>query len=86
MTMNSPESMLELYRVANGKKLGGVENQSVWTAELMREVGLKCIGFNGVGLFSISLSFHYHVHLMKLSVCSFFKKERIVLIGGGNST
>lgn len=48
MTMNSPESMLELYRLANSPANKKVENQGVYTAELMREVGLKCIGFNGV--------------------------------------
>ncbi|KAH0343553.1 hypothetical protein KCU81_g5188, partial [Aureobasidium melanogenum] len=42
MTMNSPDSLVELFHVA------APENDSVQTAELMREVGLKCIGFNGV--------------------------------------
>ncbi|KAF2165365.1 hypothetical protein M409DRAFT_67222 [Zasmidium cellare ATCC 36951] len=46
MTMNSPESMLELYRLAI--KGGADQERGVYTAELMREVGLKCIGFNGV--------------------------------------
>ena len=46
MTMNSPGSLTELYNLAtDGSK---DKNQSVRTAELMREVGLKCIGFNGV--------------------------------------
>ena len=45
MTMNSPESMNLLYQVATDSQ--GTEEQ-VKTAELMREVGLKCIGFNGV--------------------------------------
>lgn len=44
MTMNSPESMLELYRLATRTH----EGKDVYAAELMREVGLKCIGFNGV--------------------------------------
>ena len=55
MTMNSPESMLELYRLATtspspsqNKSKPGQQNQALYTAELMREVGLKCIGFNGV--------------------------------------
>ncbi|USW52423.1 hypothetical protein Slin15195_G057420 [Septoria linicola] len=48
MTMNSPESMLELYRLATSPAQKKVENQGVYAAELMREVGLKCIGFNGV--------------------------------------
>ncbi|KAK8205500.1 hypothetical protein M8818_004869 [Zalaria obscura] len=42
MTMNSPDSLNELYSVAAPK------GDAVATAELMREVGLKCIGFNGV--------------------------------------
>lgn len=45
MTMNSPESLHALHalisRDSDLKK--GIQN-----AELMREVGLKCIGFNGV--------------------------------------
>ncbi|KAI5205740.1 hypothetical protein E4T39_02948 [Aureobasidium subglaciale] len=42
MTMNSPDSLAELYQAASP------EHDAVATAELMREVGLKCIGFNGV--------------------------------------
>lgn len=53
MTMNSPESMLQLYKMANSCKDKNIENQSVYTAELMREVGLKCIGFNGVRSFEV---------------------------------
>ncbi|KAF1972083.1 hypothetical protein BU23DRAFT_599789 [Bimuria novae-zelandiae CBS 107.79] len=45
MTMNSPESMVALYRSASENK---PEKDAVEIAELMREVGLKCIGFNGV--------------------------------------
>ncbi|KAF2467737.1 uncharacterized protein BDR25DRAFT_266735 [Lindgomyces ingoldianus] len=45
MTMNSPDSMLVLYKVASASK--PVE-EGVAIAEFMREVGLKCIGFNGV--------------------------------------
>ena len=49
MTMNSPESLLELHRLASSSTpLKGVSNQPLYAAELMREVGLKCIGFNGV--------------------------------------
>lgn len=48
MTMNSPESMLELYRLATTASSG--KESQVDAAELMREVGLKCIGFNGVCL------------------------------------
>ena len=46
--MNSPESLLELYGLANSSKYRKHEKHGVWTAELMREVGLKCIGLNGV--------------------------------------
>ncbi|KAH8665257.1 hypothetical protein BGZ60DRAFT_411068 [Tricladium varicosporioides] len=46
MTMNSPESLTELYNLATTSSRD--KAQSVETAELMREVGLKCIGFNGV--------------------------------------
>lgn len=49
MTMNSPESLLKLYDTANSSSVEKLDsNHSVSTAELMREVGLKCIGFNGV--------------------------------------
>lgn len=46
MTMNSPDGLTELYNLATA----GSEDkkQAVETAELMREIGLKCIGFNGV--------------------------------------
>ncbi|KUJ22904.1 uncharacterized protein LY89DRAFT_607792 [Mollisia scopiformis] len=46
MTMNSPEGLTQLYELVTDKSKD--KNQSVQTAELMREVGLKCIGFNGV--------------------------------------
>lgn len=45
MTMNSPDSMLELFRLATK---GQDHAQTVKIVEQMREVGLKCIGFNGV--------------------------------------
>lgn len=45
MTMNSPASMKELYDIATASK---DQKAAVDTAELMREVGLKCIGFNGI--------------------------------------
>jgi hypothetical protein len=48
MTMNSPESMLALYKLATTSPQNTFENKDVYAAELMREVGLKCIGFNGV--------------------------------------
>ncbi len=46
MTMNSPDALTELYNLATGGSKD--KKQSVETAEFMREVGLKCIGFNGV--------------------------------------
>lgn len=48
MTMNSPRSLLELYSLATSSQHSHGQNNAVWTAELMREVGLKCIGLNGV--------------------------------------
>lgn len=45
MTMNSPASMKELYDVVTSSK---DQKTAVETAEIMREVGLKCIGFNGI--------------------------------------
>jgi hypothetical protein len=45
MTMNSPESMLELHSLVTSDC---EKQQAVQIAELMREVGLKCISFNGV--------------------------------------
>lgn len=45
MTMNSPESLVALHAVASRNK---DTSQGIYNAELMREVGLKCIGFNGV--------------------------------------
>jgi len=47
-TMNSPDSLLELYSLANSPKHKKSESQAIYTAELMREIGLKCIGLNGV--------------------------------------
>lgn len=47
MTMNSPDSLLALFRLATENT--DVAN-AVYVAELMREVGLKCISFNGVRL------------------------------------
>ena len=43
--MNSPASLTALYSLASSQ---GNAASEVQTAELMREVGLKCIGFNGV--------------------------------------
>ncbi|KAF7712370.1 Uncharacterized protein PECH_003316 [Penicillium ucsense] len=44
MTMNSPDSLAALYHVASNT----APNSAVSSAELMREVGLKCISFNGI--------------------------------------
>ncbi|KAK3111507.1 hypothetical protein LTR53_013188 [Teratosphaeriaceae sp. CCFEE 6253] len=48
MTLNSPQSLLELYGLATSPSHSKGQDNKVWTAELMREVGLKCIGLNGV--------------------------------------
>ncbi|PQE12940.1 conserved mitochondrial protein [Rutstroemia sp. NJR-2017a BBW] len=45
MTMNSPDSMVELFRLATEDK---DHAQTVKIVEQMREIGLKCIGFNGI--------------------------------------
>ncbi|THC92316.1 hypothetical protein EYZ11_008210 [Aspergillus tanneri] len=45
MTMNSPESLLSLFQLATKSQTPA---ESVATAELMREIGLKCISFNGI--------------------------------------
>ncbi|KIW00507.1 hypothetical protein, variant [Verruconis gallopava] len=45
MTMNSPNSLAVLYQHATRLKK---QEECVKTAELMREIGLKCIGFNGI--------------------------------------
>ncbi|PWY86801.1 hypothetical protein BO70DRAFT_378441 [Aspergillus heteromorphus CBS 117.55] len=45
ITINSPESLTALYRLASTSQSAP---ESVATAEFMREVGLKCISFNGI--------------------------------------
>ncbi|KAF2737234.1 hypothetical protein EJ04DRAFT_461804 [Polyplosphaeria fusca] len=45
MTMNSPESLAALHTFAGAQR---PLSEAIMYAELMREVGLKCIGFNGV--------------------------------------
>ncbi|RHZ63223.1 uncharacterized protein CDV56_106343 [Aspergillus thermomutatus] len=45
MTMNSPDSLAVLFQLVASAQ---TEEESVATAELMREVGLKCISFNGI--------------------------------------
>ncbi len=47
MTMNSPQSLLALHSIASDASTPQSLNP-VQTAELMREVGLKCISFNGI--------------------------------------
>lgn len=52
-TMNSPDSLLQLYSLATSSSSPFQRSREeaahrVWTAELMREIGLKCIGLNGV--------------------------------------
>ncbi|RDL40114.1 putative conserved mitochondrial protein [Venustampulla echinocandica] len=46
VTMNSPEALAQLYNLATSSSKD--KAQSVQTAELMREVGLKCMGLNGI--------------------------------------
>ncbi|KAF2020152.1 hypothetical protein BU24DRAFT_439969 [Aaosphaeria arxii CBS 175.79] len=48
MTMNSPDSMAALFSVAAGDPSIRSDRERAAIAEFMREVGLKCIGFNGV--------------------------------------
>ncbi|OJJ45516.1 hypothetical protein ASPZODRAFT_134196 [Penicilliopsis zonata CBS 506.65] len=45
MTMNSPESLATLFQDVTSTQ---TPDESVATAELMREVGIKCISFNGI--------------------------------------
>lgn len=53
--MNSPDSLVELYGVAT--KEAKDKEAKVYAAELIREVGLKCIGFNGVSWPSFNTKF-----------------------------
>jgi hypothetical protein len=53
MTMNSPESMLALFHYTTCVK---PLSYSVAVAEFMREVGLRCVGINGVR----ELRYHGH--------------------------
>ncbi|GAM42319.1 mitochondrial hypothetical protein [Talaromyces pinophilus] len=45
MTMNSPESLVQLHKLVSESKS---KEESVYLAELIREIGLKCIGFDGI--------------------------------------
>ncbi|KAF1817310.1 hypothetical protein P152DRAFT_504607 [Eremomyces bilateralis CBS 781.70] len=58
MTMNSPESLTALFEVATEQSPSSVKDK-VNTAEFMREVGLKCISFNGIPR-TINLLNYFH--------------------------
>ncbi|GAP86971.1 putative mitochondrial protein [Rosellinia necatrix] len=45
-TMNCPEAMTEIFHLANTRS--ATSRTPVQNAELIREVGLKCISFNGI--------------------------------------
>ncbi|KAL4929865.1 uncharacterized protein BDV17DRAFT_290221 [Aspergillus undulatus] len=47
MTLNSPTSLITLYEQATSTHTDSPQNP-IYTAELIREVGLKCIAFNGI--------------------------------------
>jgi hypothetical protein len=69
MTMNSPDALTELFSLATSK---ADKAQAVQTAELMREIGLKCIGFNGVcyvlwALLCLARAFNSHLYTGLLS-------------------
>lgn len=51
ITLNSPDAFRHLYNVASSHW------DSVKTAELMREVGLKSIAFNGVSAIIVTAPF-----------------------------
>lgn len=63
MTMNSPDALTQLFNMATHSTEG--KAKSVATAELMREVALKCIGFNGVSFLS-----HILLHSIGTSIDS----------------
>jgi hypothetical protein len=46
MTMNSPDSLTELHQVVSASS--NDQKDAIYAAEFMREVGLKCISFNGI--------------------------------------
>ncbi|KAL4966332.1 uncharacterized protein BDV14DRAFT_199129 [Aspergillus stella-maris] len=65
MTMNSPASLTALFEQATSSPSTSNEKKQIQTAELIREVGLKCISFNGIprtinclGAFKASLPTH----------------------------
>ncbi|KAL1996140.1 hypothetical protein VTN49DRAFT_463 [Thermomyces lanuginosus] len=45
ITMNSPQSLLQLHNMATENKS---REERIYFAELVREIGLKCVGFNGI--------------------------------------
>jgi hypothetical protein len=45
MTLNSPESMIILFQYATAPR---TLDESVAIAEFIREIGLRCMGINGV--------------------------------------
>jgi hypothetical protein len=49
MTMNSPDSLNQLYQLAAGTARSREQKPDpLWTAHIMREAALKCISFNGI--------------------------------------
>lgn len=48
MTLNSPDSLVVLHQIATNPQSTPSPEQPEPVAELIREVGLKCIGFNGI--------------------------------------
>ncbi|KAI2605594.1 mitochondrial protein [Hypoxylon sp. NC1633] len=47
-TMNCPEAMTQIFHLANSTATSTETPSPVQNAELIREVGLKCISFNGI--------------------------------------
>ncbi|KAI0134823.1 mitochondrial protein [Daldinia grandis] len=47
-TLNCPEAMTQIFHLANSTTTTDEQRTPVQNAELIREVGLKCISFNGI--------------------------------------
>ncbi|KAI8959916.1 mitochondrial protein [Daldinia sp. FL1419] len=47
-TLNCPEAMTQIFHLANSSATTSEQRTPVQNAELIREVGLKCISFNGI--------------------------------------
>ncbi|OTA88845.1 hypothetical protein M434DRAFT_398862 [Hypoxylon sp. CO27-5] len=47
-TLNCPEAMTQIFHLANSTPTPNEQRTPVQNAELIREVGLKCISFNGI--------------------------------------